>query len=566
LELPSRRDATVFAAKAFLLRQRRWVQDRVRPVPALEVGFASEFPIVLASNRSRLWTETDVREERLEMGKVHNLRIVCRQLNGRVVPVGGVFSFWRHVGRPTRGQGFVEGRQIVSGCVVPAIAGGICQLTNVLFQMALDAGFEIVERHPHTRRLAQGSPPDGRDATVAWNYIDLRFRPPGDVLIVARMTEAELIVEMRSRQPLAGRRKNLVPLASAPMARSCETCGEEECFRHPTGIQTARARAAWLVDQVQPEFLALAQSEADQGDLLMSPTGSSHPKLARYAWSDVDAGRWSPTPYFILRRSWESRRLAEQGAARRSAMLRHEADLARRYAARLPYDARHIVVAQPLLPELWRHGALGGRSFTVLMTRLPLGEIHRRLDEAHARHPQRALLNDFRADAELVEMEREALAAARELITPHADIARLFGARARLIPWVMPKMTSFEPGDRVLFPGPTVGRKGAFEVRDLARELGLKLTVGGSMLEGSDFWAGLDVVRAGTNPFDGCRLVLQPALIEDQPRRLLSAIASGLPVVASPACGLEERPGLTLIDPQDREAMSREIQLILAKS
>jgi glycosyltransferase involved in cell wall biosynthesis len=55
--------------------------------------------------------------------------------------------------------------------------------------------------------------------------------------------------------------------------------------------------------------------------------------------------------------------------------------------------------------------------------------------------------------------------------------------------------------------------------------------------------------------------VVQPALVEDQPRRLLAALAAGKPVFASHACGLDPRPGLTLIPPDDPGALIAAIAL-----
>ncbi len=49
--------------------------------------------------------------------------------------------------------------------------------------------------------------------------------------------------------------------------------------------------------------------------------------------------------------------------------------------------------------------------------------------------------------------------------------------------------------------------------------------------------------------------VVQPSLVENEPRRLIAAIAAGLPVIASPACGLDPQPGLTLIPPDDPAAL-----------
>jgi glycosyltransferase involved in cell wall biosynthesis len=52
---------------------------------------------------------------------------------------------------------------------------------------------------------------------------------------------------------------------------------------------------------------------------------------------------------------------------------------------------------------------------------------------------------------------------------------------------------------------------------------------------------------------NGVRLVVQPAIVEQAPRRLLEAIAAGVPVIATAACGLDPQPGLTIVPAGDRE-------------
>ena len=97
---------------------------------------------------------------------------------------------------------------------------------------------------------------------------------------------------------------------------------------------------------------------------------------------------------------------------------------------------------QNLLPYLWRTGYLAGRTFDVLMTSLPMNTLHEVLDDAARRHPDSPTLSDFRAPREIVEAEREALDRARRVVTPHREIARRFGARALLLPWVVPSRAS----------------------------------------------------------------------------------------------------------------------------
>ena len=90
------------------------------------------------------------------------------------------------------------------------------------------------------------------------------------------------------------------------------------------------------------------------------------------------------------------------------------------------------------LPWLDEAGALGGRSFDVVMSRYPLGEIHRRLDAAAAEFGPSSTIADFRADPELVEREAELLARARRIITPHHGIAAMFPGRTMRLAWHRP--------------------------------------------------------------------------------------------------------------------------------
>src|SRR5262249_14281313 len=146
--------------------------------------------------------------------------------------------FWKQVGRATRRRGYVEGRQLLEGCLIPAVGGGLCQLSNALYDIADRAGLEVVERHPHSRIIPGSAAAAGRDATVAWNYIDLRFRTSRPILIEALLTRDELIVRVRGKKPQAAgpaERPAFVLLDQRPVldaaAHSCATCGVEQCFR-----------------------------------------------------------------------------------------------------------------------------------------------------------------------------------------------------------------------------------------------------------------------------------------------------------------------------------------------
>ncbi len=255
-----------------------------------------------------------------------------------------------------------------------------------------------------------------------------------------------------------------------------------------------------------------------------------------------------------------------QGAARRTADARATAMIAARLSRWLTPQTLEVTVAQSLLPYVWRAGALGGRRVTVLMTRPPVAVLQARLDAAFAEHPERATLADYRAEPWLAAAESEALAAAERIVTPHAEIAAMFGERAVLLPWRTPPAPARAPrrGEVFAFPGPTLARKGAYELRDAAQRLGVPVRPLGTALEGPDFWSGVAIDRAPADGswLDGVRAVVHPALVEAAPRRLLEALAAGVPVIATPACGLTAQPGLTLVSPGNVQALAEAMSAI----
>jgi glycosyltransferase involved in cell wall biosynthesis len=212
---------------------------------------------------------------------------------------------------------------------------------------------------------------------------------------------------------------------------------------------------------------------------------------------------------------------------------------------------------------LWQSGSLGGRSYDVLMTRLPMSVLQQRLDQVHSNYPQSSTLADFRSPANLINAEEQALQEARSIITPHVEIAALFPQKAILLDWHLPIVNPPpRSGKRILFPASTLGRKGAYELRAAAQELNLEITVLGREFEGIDFWQGVTVHSALDAALDEVGLVILPAHIEHQPRVLLRAIAAGIPVIASAACGLGNLPGVTTVPTGDIAALKAAINLI----
>jgi hypothetical protein len=158
-------------------------------------------------------------------------------------------------------------------------------------------------------------------------------------------------------------------------------------------------------------------------------------------------------------------------------------------------------------------------------------------------------LNDFRASQTLIDVENIALTRARKIITPHEEIANMFINKSLKLNWSLPKQVNKQnkKGNKILFPASVLGRKGAYEIRQLAKELNFTIVIAGKVIENDFSWDGIAIENIGADPFDEIQLVVYPAYIEHQPRLLLKALATGIPVIASTACGLQPAENLTIV-------------------
>lgn len=567
---PSLSDALIFRFKTTLLQLNRAIYNTSRnKTSRFPVNDRPSNELIIAEFRTPLWSDGAEAEKHLLAGKVHNLRLALRRLNGAEIPAGGVFSFWTQIGRASRWKGYVAGRELREGCIIPSIGGGLCQLSNALYDAALSAGFEIVERHAHTRVVPGSLAEVGRDATVFWNYVDLRFKSSSAFRIEATMDSNLLIVRLRSNtRPHGSSQRKIRINADSNAPQSCVTCHAVDCFRHVERRTTGFGSSAYLLDEYYPEFNDYILAARREHDLLAIPLDGNKYGKANYAWTTSGFRRVRQRRIITLLRAYQSRKLAVQGAARQRALLAYSERLARSYSTLLSYDITHVTVSQNLLPFLWCDGFLGGRTFDVLMTAMPLVRLHERLDAASALHPESKTLADFRADEWLVRAESEALQHARRIITPHSEIASLYNDKATLLDWTMPR-TNSQPKRHasrpatIAFPSSTIGRKGAYELRSALQGLDVQLFTSGAQLEGANFWRGIPVEYRTSDWLKGVDLVVLPAFVEHKPRRLLEAIASGTPVIASTACGLGHVKEVINVPAGDVEALRAEIKRVL---
>ncbi len=127
--------------------------------------------------------------------RTENIRVASEMLNGCIISPGETFSFNKVVGERTSDKGYKKAPAFINNEVIYDIGGGICQVSSTLYNLALLTDLEIVERMNHS--LPVSYVPLGRDATVSYGTIDLKFKnnTGGYLLLTSEITNDKLIVK-----------------------------------------------------------------------------------------------------------------------------------------------------------------------------------------------------------------------------------------------------------------------------------------------------------------------------------------------------------------------------------
>ena len=105
--------------------------------------------------------------------RIHNVQLVARLIDGKLIAPGTTFSFNHATGARTASKGFLEAPVIINGEVTTGLGGGVCQVSTTVFNAAYEAGLKISERTNHALYISHY--PQGRDATVDYPDVDLKF-------------------------------------------------------------------------------------------------------------------------------------------------------------------------------------------------------------------------------------------------------------------------------------------------------------------------------------------------------------------------------------------------------
>lgn len=105
--------------------------------------------------------------------RTKNIGRAAELINGSVVMPNQTWSFNRTVGERTEANGFVEGIMILNDEFTKAPGGGVSAVATTMFNAIFFAGVKPVEHGAHSFYIERY--PQGREATVAWGSLDLRF-------------------------------------------------------------------------------------------------------------------------------------------------------------------------------------------------------------------------------------------------------------------------------------------------------------------------------------------------------------------------------------------------------
>lgn len=167
--------------------QDKLTKDMLKEIPALSSGKKSEASVTAEMKV----TKPAVTQEQID-GNVtllatytthstsssnseHNMKVAADACTGSVIQPGETWSFNGCTGNSNlTSLGYVESTVIMNGDYAQGVGGGICQTSTTIYNAALLANLEIVERYCH---LFQSSyAPAGLDATIDYPNLDLKLK------------------------------------------------------------------------------------------------------------------------------------------------------------------------------------------------------------------------------------------------------------------------------------------------------------------------------------------------------------------------------------------------------
>lgn len=109
----------------------------------------------------------------------HNMALALAACDGSIINPGEVWSFNACTGDSNlTSLGYRPATVIMNGKFEQGVGGGICQASTTIYNAAIMANMEVVERYCHAYQSSYV--PAGRDATIDYPNLDLKLSNPTD--------------------------------------------------------------------------------------------------------------------------------------------------------------------------------------------------------------------------------------------------------------------------------------------------------------------------------------------------------------------------------------------------
>ena len=166
--------------------------DSVRLVPEMVLADVTKTELMNSFGLISAYTTTTTKDK----NRNSNIELSARAISGSVVMPGEIFSFNGATGERTAEKGYKEAPAIAGGQSKDEVGGGVCQTSSTLFNAAVRADLEILERNPHAWPSSYIE--KGFDATVNWPGLDMKFRNNTEwpIFIVAGYSDRKVTVNI----------------------------------------------------------------------------------------------------------------------------------------------------------------------------------------------------------------------------------------------------------------------------------------------------------------------------------------------------------------------------------
>jgi vancomycin resistance protein VanW len=130
-----------------------------------------------------------------------NIQLAATAIDKTVLRPDEEFSFNRVVGPRSSGRGYRPAPSYLGPDSPRTTGGGVCLVSSVVYQLALETGCKIDERVAHLRTIR--TVPAGLDATVWYGQADLKFRNTLScpVQLVTKWDQNSVTIQMLGRKP-----------------------------------------------------------------------------------------------------------------------------------------------------------------------------------------------------------------------------------------------------------------------------------------------------------------------------------------------------------------------------